>query len=73
VVRPLIRTLRDVGEREADDLLEEEDEGVTVSIGAEALAGGPAREGTPQDRAMRLVREDVDKAANIIKGWLGEE
>lgn len=72
VVRPLIRTLRDVGKRERDELLEDEDEGVTVSIGAEALAGGPLRGGTPQDRAMRLVREDVDKAANIIKGWLGE-
>jgi flagellar M-ring protein FliF len=72
VVRPLLRTLRDVGQKEPDEVLEEEDEGVTVSIGAEALAGGPIREGTAQERAMRLVREDVDKAANIIKGWLGE-
>ena len=73
VVRPLIRTLREVGEKEADEIFEEDDDGVTVSIGGDAQADGVLRDGTPQERAMRLVREDVDKAANIIKGWLGEE
>lgn len=73
VVRPLIRTLKDVGQQEEDELFEEDDEGVTVSIGTEASGHGDVRDGTPQERAMRLVREDVDKAANIIKGWLEEE
>jgi len=73
VVRPLIRTLRDAGQGEADEMLEDDDDGVTVSIGGDAQAAGPLRDGTAQERAMRLVREDVDKAANIIKGWLGEE
>ncbi|SCY80683.1 flagellar basal-body MS-ring/collar protein FliF [Desulfoluna spongiiphila] len=73
VVRPLIRTLREVNEKEVDELFEEDDDGVTVSIGGDAQGDGVLRDGTPQERAMRLVREDVDKAANIIKGWLGEE
>ena len=74
VVRPLIKTLKEVNEKESDELFDDEDDdGVTVSIGADALGGGVVREGTAQERAMRLVREDADKAANIIKGWLGEE
>jgi flagellar M-ring protein FliF len=73
VVRPLIRTLRDGGHGETDELFDDDDDGVTVSLGADALAEAGVREGTAQERAMRLVREDVDKAANIIKGWLGEE
>ncbi|VFQ43519.1 flagellar basal-body MS-ring/collar protein FliF [Desulfoluna butyratoxydans] len=73
VVRPLIRTLREVNQQEEDDIFDEDDDGVTVSIGGDAQADGVLRDGTPQERAMRLVREDVDKAANIIKGWLGEE
>ncbi len=73
VVRPLIRTLKEASTQDDEDLFEDEDEGVTVSIGADALSGGHIREGTAQDRAMRLVREDVDKAANIIKGWLCED
>lgn len=73
VVRPLIKALRETRENAEDPLLDEDEDGVTVEIGAEALGGNLQRDGTPQERAMRLVREDVDKAANIIKGWLGEE
>ncbi|MCG8471122.1 MAG: flagellar M-ring protein FliF [Desulfobacterales bacterium] len=73
VVRPLIKALKETKERESELLLDGEEDGVTVEIGADALAGvAGVRDGTAQERAMRLVREDVDKAANIIKGWLGE-
>lgn len=72
VVRPLVKTFKQVSTEGDDHLLE--DKGVEQLIFDDQ--GRPMlpkpRATTIQEKAMNLAREDINRAANIIKGWLSE-
>jgi flagellar M-ring protein FliF len=72
VVRPLLKTFQQVTSPESDKLLPEyEPEKLIFDSEGKPLLPKP-RATTVQDKAMLLAREDINRAANIIKGWLSE-
>lgn len=73
VVRPLIKTFQDVGSPEEEsELLDESQPGQLVFDDAGRPVLPKPKVTTIQDKAILLAREDINKAANIIKGWLSE-
>lgn len=72
VVRPLLKTFQQVTAGDEDLLIEDKGAGRLVfdDLGRPVLP--KPRATTIQDRAMLLAREDINRAANIIKGWLSE-
>lgn len=72
VVRPLLKTFQKVSESDSDKLLpEHEPEKLIFDDQGKPLLPKP-RVTTIQDKAMLLAREDINRAANIIRGWLSE-
>lgn len=73
VVRPLIKTFQDVGRPEDEEELlgEKVPEKLVFDDEGRPVLPKP-RVATIQDKAMLLAREDINKAANIIKGWISE-
>jgi len=72
VVRPLLKTFQQVTSPDSDKLLpEQEPEKLLLDSQGKALLP-KQRAITVQDKAMLLAREDINRAANIIKGWLSE-
>ncbi len=73
VVRPLIKNFKDAN-------MSDEDEHLLVDADMEKLVyddtGQPIlpkpKVSTIQEKAILLAREDINKAANILKGWLSE-
>jgi flagellar M-ring protein FliF len=72
VVRPLVRTYQQVtvGDEELLGGPEEPEQLIFDDQGRPMLP--KPRVTTIQDKAMILAREDINRAANIIKGWLSE-
>lgn len=72
VVRPLVKTFKQVT-AEGDDLLLEEKEAEQLTFDDQGRPMLPKpRVTTVQEKAVLLAREDINRAANIIKGWLSE-
>ena len=72
VVRPLLKTFQQVTSPEGDKLLaEHEADKLSFDDKGRPMLPKP-RVTTVQDRAVLLAREDINRAANIIKGWLSE-
>ena len=73
VVRPLIKTIREIqagGEEPDLPLLDEDGKPILTDEQRSAL---PALEDmSPRERAAFLAEEDVDRAANVLRGWLSE-
>lgn len=75
VVRPLIRNFKE------SNMMDDDESDMITEHGIEQLgfdeSGQPIlprpKVTTIQDRAMILAREDIHKAANIIKGWLSDK
>lgn len=75
VVRPLIKNFKEA------NLMDDEESDLLAEHGVDQLifddSGQPIlpkpKVATIQDKAMILAREDINKAANIIKGWLSEK
>ncbi len=73
VVRPLIKNFKEANL--IDDPSEFTGDGteqLTFDDSGQPILPKP-RVATIQDKAMILAREDINKAANIIKGWLSEK
>lgn len=74
VVRPLIKNFKEANmpDEEEDELLSEHavDQLVFDEAGQPILPKPKVT--TIQEKAMILAREDINKSANIIKGWLTE-
>lgn len=72
VVRPLVKTFKQVTSEGDESLLEDKSsERLIFDDEGRALLPKP-RVTTIQEKAMNLAREDINRAANIIKGWLSE-
>jgi flagellar M-ring protein FliF len=72
VVRPLIKTVKQVSEGDEDLLLgQREPEQLIFDDQGRPVLPKP-RATTIQDKATVMAREDINRAANIIKGWLSE-
>ncbi|MBU1170068.1 MAG: flagellar M-ring protein FliF [Proteobacteria bacterium] len=72
VVRPLLKTFKQVTEG-GDDMLLEDKQSDRLIFDDQGRAVLPKpRATTIQERAMLLAREDINRSANIIKGWLSE-
>ena len=75
VVRPLIRNFKQMNEEDAEEagLLPEHGGGqFAIDDTGQPILPKP-KSATIQDKAMLLAREDITKAANIIKGWLTDK
>lgn len=74
VVRPLIRNFKEANllDDETDLLAEHGIDQLTFDEAGQPVLPKP-KVATIQDKAMLLAREDINKAANIIKGWLSEK
>ncbi len=72
VVRPLLKTFQQVTSSESDKLLPElEPEKLLLDGQGKPMLPKP-RAATVQDKAVLLAREDINRSANIIRGWLSE-
>ncbi len=72
VVRPLLKTFQQVTAGDTDKMLaEHEPEKLIFDDQGKPMLPKP-RVTTVQDKAMLLAREDINRAANIIRGWLSE-
>lgn len=72
VVRPLVRNFRDstlFGDE--DDLLGDEPDKLIYDETGQPILPKP-KVTTIQEKAILLAREDINKSANILKGWLSE-
>ncbi|MCF8067795.1 MAG: flagellar M-ring protein FliF [Desulfobacterales bacterium] len=74
VVRPLIKTIKEVKTAVVEPALiaaEEERKMVVEQTQRETIP--ESTEMLPKDRASNLAKQDIDKSANLVKGWLNEE
>ncbi len=74
VVRPLIRHFKEASKPEGEDelLLEgQEMEQLVYDESGQPVLPKP-KVTTIQDKAILLAREDINRSANILKGWLSE-
>jgi flagellar M-ring protein FliF len=72
VVRPLVKTFKQVSsEDEEDPLLKQEVGKLTYDDQGRPVL--PRPKAVPvHEKAMIMAREDINRSANIIKGWLSE-
>jgi flagellar M-ring protein FliF len=73
VVLPMIKTVREIKAAVVTPALAAPQGAARALIGADSRESLPAPGAkTIQERALALAREDMQRTANLIRGWLGE-